>query len=82
MRCITNARRTVILIRGFSGSAPRGRHQVYEACEVMCGVVRAGRGFRVILDGEDGQTFVAQSFDAVIVEIDVRDFDIGRQAFH
>ncbi len=48
----------------------------------MRGVVRAGRGFRVILDGEDGQGFVAQAFDAIIVEIDVRDFDIGRQAFH
>ena len=44
------------------------------------GVVRPGRGFGVVLDGEDRQPLVPHAFDAVVVEVDVRDFDFRRQA--
>ncbi len=55
-------------------------HQLDEALEVVGGVVGAGRGFGVILDGDDGESLVPQAFDAVVVEVDVRDFDFGREA--
>ena len=48
---------------------------------MMLGVVRAGRCLRVILDGEDWKTTMTHAFHTVVVEIDVRDFDFGREAF-
>ena len=39
----------------------------------------AGRGFGVILDGEYGQSLVAEAGDGFVVEIDVGYFDLGRQ---
>ena len=46
----------------------------------MLSIVRTGRGLGVILDGNDGQRFVAHAFDALVVEIDVSDLDFSRQA--
>ena len=40
-------------------------------------VVGAGRGFRVILHAEQRQISVAQAFERVVVEIDVREFDFA-----
>ena len=45
----------------------------------MLGIVRPGRGFGMVLDGDDRQGVVAQAFDALVVEIDVRDFHFRRQ---
>ncbi len=47
--------------------AARLFHQFDEAAEVVRRVVRAGRGFRVVLNGEDGQATMAQALDAIIV---------------
>ena len=47
--------------------------------EVVFRVVRAGRSFGMVLHGDDRQGAVAHSFDALVVEIDVSNFDLGRQ---
>lgn len=46
----------------------------------MSGVVRTGRSLRMILHGKDGQSFMLHSFAAVVIEINVCDFDFGRKA--
>ena len=56
-------------------------HQFDETMEMVRGVVRPRRGLRVILNGEDGKLFMTKALDAIIVEVDVGDFDIRRQAF-
>ncbi len=38
-------------------------------------VVRAGAGFRVILHAEERQRLVAQSFECVVVQVDVCQVD-------
>ena len=43
------------------------------------GIVRAGGGFRVVLDAEDGLRRVTHAFDGAVVEVQVRDLDIGRE---
>src|ERR1043165_3566107 len=48
-------------------------HQLNEIFEVVFRVVWARRGFGMILDGDNRQRFVAQAFDATIVEVAVRD---------
>ena len=40
--------------------------------------MRAGRGFRMILHGEDRKFFVANTFHGSVVQVDVRDFEIRR----
>ena len=35
--------------------------------------MRAGAGFGVVLDAEDGQILVAKTFDGAVVEVHVRD---------
>ena len=42
-------------------------------------VVRAGGGFGVVLHAEGRQLAVAQPFDGLVVEVDVRDLELGRQ---
>jgi hypothetical protein len=54
-------------------------HQFDEALEVMIGVVRAGRGFGMILHRDYWQRFVAQAFDAAIVQIYMRYLHVRRQ---
>jgi len=46
----------------------------------MLRIVRAGCGFGVILDRDDGQRAVSHAFDTLVVEVDVRHFHFGRQA--
>ena len=55
----------------FAGFA--GGDQVMEVVEEGVGVVRAGGGFGVILNREDGEVFVAEAFDGVVVEVDLGD---------
>ena len=50
--------------------------QLRELIEKIRGIVRAGRGFRMILHAEDRQFLVPHSFDRAVVQIDVRDFNI------
>ena len=45
----------------------------------MLRIVRAGRGFGVILDRNDGQRFVTHAFNALVVEVYVRNFNFGRE---
>ena len=42
------------------------------------GVVRARRGLRVVLDGEDRQLAVPQSLDGAVVQVHVRDLERRR----
>jgi hypothetical protein len=46
---------------------------VVEIGEERVGVVRAGGGLGVILDGENGQLLVAQALDSVVVQVDLGD---------
>ena len=55
-------------------------HQFNKTLEVMLGVVWTGSGFGVILNRNDRERLMAQAFDAAVVEVDVGDFDFGRQA--
>jgi hypothetical protein len=48
--------------------------------EVVLGIVRAGRGFRMVLDRDYRQSLVAHAFNASVVEIDVRYLDVARKA--
>src|SRR5919206_371471 len=54
--------------------------QLHEPAEVVFGVVGAGGGLGVVLDGDDGEALVAQALDAVVIEVEVRDLDLGGQA--
>jgi hypothetical protein len=51
-----------------------GFHHLVEIDEERVGIVGAGGGLRVVLDGEDGKFRVAQSLDGAIVEVDLGDF--------
>ena|SRR5689334_13900053 len=53
------------------------QHHGLEFIEEIARVVRSGRGFRVILHAERRKRLVAKSFQCLIVEIDVSDFDFG-----
>ena len=46
----------------------------------MCRIMRPGRSLGMILNRNDWQSFVAHAFNALVVEVYVRDFDFGRQA--
>ncbi len=52
-------------------------HQVGELGEEVVRIVRAWRGFGVVLHAEEGSVFVAHAFVGVVVEIQVRDFDVA-----
>ncbi len=52
-------------------------HQASELLEQVAAVVRAGGGLGVVLDAEDGEAGVAESFEGLIVEIDVAGDDVG-----
>jgi hypothetical protein len=54
-----------------------GDHGFDELDEEVVGVVGAGAGFGVVLDGEDGARSVAQSGDGAIVEVVVADVEVG-----
>ena len=56
-----------------------GFNQSRELLEEIGCVVGAGGGFGVVLDAEDRVGFVAHAFDRLVVEVDVGDFDFGRE---
>ena len=57
-------------------------HHVGELGEEVVRIVRPRRSFRVILDAEQRQAFVAHAFVSVVVEVDVGDLNIaGRKRF-
>ena len=58
---------------GIAGSLLDGTHEINETIEQVCGIVRAGGGFRVILHGERRDIDALQAFDHVIVQIDMAD---------
>ena len=45
--------------------------------EQVHGIVRTRGRFRMVLHAECRELFVADAFDRVVVQVDVRDFDIG-----
>src|SRR5260370_41333533 len=57
-------------------------HQIRELREQIMRIVRPGRRFRVVLHAEKRQRLVAHALIGVVVQIDVRDFDLaGWQGF-
>ena len=58
---------TTLTRRVYSCALVDAFHEFDEVTEVMLGVVRAGRGFRMVLNGKDRQDFVPHAFDAVVV---------------
>ena len=54
-------------------------HESMKVVEQVARVVRAGRRFRMILDAEERQRAVAHAFVGVVVQIDMRDFDVARR---
>jgi hypothetical protein len=55
-------------------------NQLNESLKVMPGIVRAGSGFRMILNRDDGQSRVPHALDTLIVEINVSDLNLRREA--
>ena len=49
----------------------------HELVEMGNGVVRAGRGFGMILDAEYRKGLVPQPLDSAIVQVHVRHFEVG-----
>ena len=56
-------------------------HHSPELVEEVTAIMGAGRGLGVILDAEDGQACVPQSFQGLIVQVDVAGLDVGGQAW-
>src|SRR5438105_13703208 len=54
-------------------------HHVRELREQVVRIVRARRGFRVILHAEQGHLLVTHAFIGVIVQIHMRDFHVARR---
>ena len=50
------------------------RHHLTEFLEQVSAIMRTGRGFRVILDAKCGKFAMTESFDRLIVQIQMRDF--------
>ena len=55
-------------------------NQLQEPVEEVFVVPRAWGRLRVVLDAHDRQRAMAQSFNGAIVQVDVADFEFGRQA--
>ena len=51
--------------------------QISELLEEVCGIIRTGSRFGVVLHAEDRKIAVAHSFDRIVVEVDVGHFDFG-----
>ena len=52
-------------------------HQFDESLEEIFGIVRTGRRFGMILDGENRQSFVTDSGNRFVIEINVSYFNLG-----
>src|SRR6202000_3140424 len=53
-------------------------HQMNELIEEIAGVVRTGRSLGMVLHAEERQRTVAHAFVGLVVQIQVREFDIAR----
>lgn len=53
-------------------------HHVGELSEEIVGIMRARGGFRVVLNAEEREFFVAHAFVGMVVEIDVGDLHVAR----
>jgi hypothetical protein len=62
--------------RAWATSPGPGTDPVEEFVERRSGIVRTGRGLRMILNGKDRFLAMTQSFDRPVVEIHVRDFEL------
>ena len=51
--------------------------QLGKLIEKIRGIMRPGRGFRMILHAEDRQFLVTHSFDCAVVQVDVGHFNLG-----
>ncbi len=51
-------------------------HQLHEIVEQVVRIVRAGRGFGVVLHAEDRVVAVAETFQRLVVQVDVGDLDL------
>ena len=56
-----------------------GMDHLLEAREQRGGVVRAGAGLGVVLDGEGGEGFVAEALDGAVIQVDVCDLKLRRK---
>ncbi len=56
-------------------------HQFDESLEKIFGIVRTGRRFGVVLDGENRQSFVFDAGNRFVIEINVSYFNFGGQRF-
>src|SRR5437762_4366423 len=54
-------------------------NQIRELIEKIRGIMRAGRGFRMVLHAEDRQFLVAHSLHCAVIQIDVRYFHVRRK---
>src|SRR5215470_14501577 len=52
-------------------------HHLHEILEQVMRIVRAGRGFGVVLDAEQRQVSVAHAFERVVVQVDMRQLDFA-----
>ena len=52
-------------------------HHRFELIEKIARVVRAGGGFRVVLNAERWKRFMSKALQCLIIQIDVSDFDFG-----
>ena len=71
--------RWMSLRRGISASLVL-LHQLHEIVEQIVGIVRAGRGLRVVLHAEHRVVAMAEPFQRLVVQIDVREFDLARRS--
>src|SRR5262245_52471558 len=58
----------------------RSAHEPAEILEQVAAIVRAGGRLWVVLDAEDRHARVPHPFQRAVVEVDVRQFDVLRQA--
>ena len=63
----------------FAGTKVRLWHHISKFLKQIVRIARAGGCLGVILNGEDRQAAMANAFKRVIVEVDVRRFDVGGQ---
>ena len=52
-------------------------HQIHEIVEQVIRIVRTGRGFGVVLHAEDRVAPVAEAFQRLVVQVDVRQLDVA-----
>ena len=68
----------MLSVKGLAFGPGRAVQRRHELGEVGKGVVRSGRGLRVVLHGEERQLAMAHPFDGAVVQIEVGDLERGR----